>query len=69
MLPSLVALTLVVAVAVFLVNRLIQKFLWNRKYKLPPRVPGIPLFGNTFQVPIFQQGRWAREKAREYGEM
>lgn len=39
------------------------------KYKLPPLVPGVPLFGNTFQIPLVQQGPWAKELAEKYGEM
>ena len=39
------------------------------KYKLPPLVPGAPLFGNTFQVPLIQQGPWAKKLAEKYGEM
>jgi hypothetical protein len=40
-----------------------------RKYKLPPRVPGIPIFGNTFQLPPLKQGVWGIETAKKYGEM
>jgi hypothetical protein len=40
-----------------------------KKYKLPPLVPGIPVFGNAFQVPPTQQGPWAKELAEKYGEM
>lgn len=38
-------------------------------YKLPPTVPGIPVFGNTFQIPAVQQGPWAKRLAEKYGEM
>jgi hypothetical protein len=38
-------------------------------YKLPPLVPGIPIFGNALQVPSTQQGPWAKELAEKYGEM
>lgn len=40
-----------------------------RKYKFPPRIPGIPIFGNTFQLPPLKQGVWGMEMARKYGEM
>lgn len=40
-----------------------------RKYKLPPRIPGIPIFGNTFQLPPLKQGVWGIEMAKKYGEM
>lgn len=39
------------------------------KYRLPPRVPGIPIFGNTFQLPPLKQGLWGVETAKKYGEM
>ena len=39
------------------------------KYKLPPMVPGIPFFGNSFQIPEKQQGPWAKQLAEKYGEM
>ncbi|GAB7349605.1 hypothetical protein MBLNU459_g0292t1 [Dothideomycetes sp. NU459] len=38
-------------------------------YRFPPQVPGPPFFGNTFQVPIWQQGGWAKSLAEKYGEM
>ena len=41
----------------------------DQKYKLPPLVPGIPIFGNSFQVPPTQQGPWAKQLAEKYGEM
>lgn len=40
-----------------------------RRYKLPPRIPGVPIFGNTFQLPPLKQGVWAMEMAKQYGEM
>ncbi|KAB5563489.1 cytochrome P450 [Coniochaeta sp. 2T2.1] len=48
---------------------LLQRYQWNKKYKLPPRVPGIPVFGNTFQILALQQGPWAKELAEKYGEI
>ncbi|KAH7155956.1 cytochrome P450 [Dactylonectria macrodidyma] len=36
-----------VAVAVWLIAVQLRQ----RRYKLPPQVPGVPIFGNTFQVP------------------
>ncbi|KAJ8178239.1 hypothetical protein LV157_007694 [Aspergillus fumigatus] len=41
----------------------------NQKYKLPARVPGIPILGNSLQVPAVQQGPWAKDLAAKYGEM
>jgi hypothetical protein len=47
----------------------IQQNVKARKYKLPPRIPGVPVFGNTFQLPPLKQGVWGIEMARKYGEM
>lgn len=47
----------------------LQKARRSKKYKLPPQVPGVPLFGNTFQIPAIQQGPWAKKLAEKYGEM
>ncbi|KAH0846045.1 hypothetical protein FOPE_11433 [Fonsecaea pedrosoi] len=40
-----------------------------RKYRFPPRIPGVPIFGNTFQLPPLKQGLWGMEMAKRYGEM
>ena len=61
--PLLAAL---VAIVVFYVS---TSYRSSRKYKLPPRVPGVPIFGNSFQVPAVQQGQWAKQLAEKYGEM
>lgn len=47
----------------------ITKRLQSSKYKLPPLVPGVPIFGNSFQIPPSQQGRWGKKLAETYGEM
>ncbi|PSK59461.1 3-hydroxyphenylacetate 6-hydroxylase [Elsinoe australis] len=49
--------------------KLVQDARRKSKYKLPPRVPGVPIFGNSFQVPPKQQGPWAKKLAEQYGEM
>ena len=43
----------------------------RRRYTLPNRVPGVPIFGNTFQMPLKapEQGPWAEKLAQQYGEM
>lgn len=48
---------------------LLRKIQHGKKYKLPPRVLGVPLFGNAFQIPALQQGPWAKGLAEKYGEM
>lgn len=55
--------------ALFIIKRVIQTIRWNQKYKLPPIVPGVPFFGNMFQIPPLQQGPWAKQLAERYGEM
>ena len=62
--------------ALAVLTSIISLAAWNlrgyvkaRKYKLPPRIPGIPVFGNTFQLPPLKQGVWAIEMAQKYGEM
>jgi hypothetical protein len=52
-----------------LIPRVIRYQTYKGKYRLPPLVPGIPLLGNTFQIPALQQGPWAKKLAEKYGEM
>ena len=59
----------VLAVIGLLLYLAISQHLFNRKYKLPVRIPGIPIFGNTFQLPPLKQGVWGVEMAKQYGEM
>ncbi|KAF2198478.1 cytochrome P450 [Delitschia confertaspora ATCC 74209] len=42
---------------------------FNRKYNMPVRVPGLPIVGNTLQLPLQHQGPVAAELAKKYGEM
>jgi len=55
--------------ALLLCTALLLPFRKRQKYKLPPRIPGVPIFGNSFQVPAIQQGPWAQKLAEKYGEM
>jgi hypothetical protein len=68
MAPHLYLIVALGAVAIY-VFLTITKKLHSSKYKLPPRVPGVPVFGNSFQVPLTQQGPWAKKLAETYGEM
>lgn len=52
-----------------LVYYVYRSYQWKKKYRLPPQVPGLPVFGNSFQVPAIQQGPWAKKLAEKYGEM
>jgi hypothetical protein len=47
----------------------VDRYARSRRYKLPPRIPGVPFFGNTFQLPPLKQGVWAMQMAKQYGEM
>jgi hypothetical protein len=58
-----------VVVALLVVQRAVSNHLYKKKYKFPPRIPGLPIVGNTFQLPGNQQGQWGVQMAREYGEM
>lgn len=57
------------ALAILIFSAVARNSLRQSKYKLPPRVPGVPIFGNTFQAPLTQQGPWAKSLAEKYGEM
>jgi len=67
--PSFVEFITVFSIALFIVQKLWNDYAWNKKYKLPPIIPGIPIFGNLFQIPATKQGPWATELAAKYGEM
>ncbi|UPK94134.1 hypothetical protein LCI18_005069 [Fusarium solani-melongenae] len=64
--PSALVLVLLTALAG---TWLFQRHRHNSRYKLPPKVPGVPVFGNSFQVPPIQQGPWAKNLAEKYGEI
>lgn len=46
-----------------------ERLAWRRKYRFPNPVPGVPIFGNSLQVPAIQQGPWAKALAEKHGEM
>lgn len=52
-----------------LAHNFILGWFWHSKYKLPPKVLGLPIIGNALQVPATQQGPWAKKMAEKYGEM
>ncbi|CAG8952215.1 hypothetical protein HYFRA_00000955 [Hymenoscyphus fraxineus] len=63
------ATAVIVLVTVMVVDRLVSNYRWNKKYKFPNRIPGIPIFGNTFQLPAVHQGVWGNEQRKKYGDM
>jgi hypothetical protein len=62
---GILAASLLVLLAV---RQLISRWQFNRKYKLPPVVPGWPLLGNALDMP-FPGGMWGVKMAQKYGEM
>lgn len=60
---------IVALLAVFAIYVFVSRRSFNSKYKLPPRVPGLPVLGNSLQIPLSQQGPWAKKLAEQYGEM
>ncbi|KAI5920400.1 cytochrome P450 [Camillea tinctor] len=42
---------------------------FSRKYKFPPLVPGLPVLGNTFQIPSIDQGPYLQKLGQKYGEI
>lgn len=55
---SLAAVVAFTTVAVLVAATLAQRHQYNKKYKLPVKIPGIPVFGNSFQVGVWMVG-WA----------
>ena len=66
---SKAAIIATTTIVVLVFTWIVQRVRFNQKYKLPPTIPGIPFFGNSFQLPPLQQGPWAKEMAAKYGEM
>lgn len=66
------AYSIAVGVALLLLllsaNYILSVWNFNRKYKLPPSVPGWPIVGNSLGMP-FPAGMWSIEQAKKYGEM
>lgn len=64
--PSSIAVLAVVALIIF--KTLLSRHQFKSKYKFPPAIPGLPIIGNTLDVP-FPAGVWGHEMAKKYGEM
>lgn len=52
-----------------LCEQAISRYRFGKNYKLPVKIPGIPILGNTLQIPALHQGVWGRAMAQKYGEM
>jgi hypothetical protein len=59
---------LLLIIGAFVLNLVVSKIRFNRKYKLPNVVPGWPIIGNTLDVP-YPAGMWGVDMAKKYGEM
>lgn len=60
------------AVTIFLVvGRLVHDYQHEKKYRFPPIIPGLPIVGNSLQLPtrIGLQGPYLAKLAEKYGEM
>lgn len=62
------SLSLLVLVVIAILHQLFSNYRWNKKYKLPPRVPGWPIVGNALDIP-FPGGMWGVKMAKIYGDM
>lgn len=59
-------------VAIFLiVRRLVHDYQYEKKYRFPPIVPGLPVVGNSLQLPtrVGLQGPYLARLAEKHGEM
>ncbi|KAF4620163.1 hypothetical protein G7Y89_g14658 [Cudoniella acicularis] len=62
-------IAVVTVLSIALVQRFVANYTWHKKYKFPNQIPGVPIFGNSFQIPPIQQGTWGQAQAKKYGEM
>ncbi|KAF2647056.1 cytochrome P450 [Lophiostoma macrostomum CBS 122681] len=67
--PQVILFAVSPIIVLFMTRLLWHRVQHNRKYKLPPQIPGLPIFGNSFQIPALQQGPWAKDLADKYGEI
>lgn len=60
------------ALVVFIIaRRILHDYLYEKKYRFPPIVPGLPIVGNSLQLPtrVGLQGPYLAKLADKYGEM
>lgn len=55
-------------ISALVLNLVVSKIRFKRKYKLPNVIPGWPVIGNTLDVP-YPAGMWGVDMAKKYGEM
>lgn len=56
-------------IAAYILQYAISRYQFNKKYRFPNVVPGLPILGNSLQVPFPAAGMWGVETAKKYGEM
>lgn len=69
MLLSILYYTSLVTLLCLVTQHLYTRYTFAKHYHLPPSVPGLPLLGNTHQIPPINQGLWGLSLARKYGEL
>lgn len=60
------------AAIIFLISRrLVQDYQHEKRYRFPPIVPGLPIVGNSMQLPtrVGLQGPYLAKLAEKHGEM
>lgn len=60
---------LLIVVATWILWRMIEDRMVQRRYHFPALVPGFPVIGNTFQMPKTGQGPYLQTLGEKYGEM
>lgn len=51
-----------------ILNWVVSKIRFNRKYKFPNVVPGWPIIGNVLDIP-YPGGMWGAAMTKKHGEM
>jgi len=62
-------LTPVLLLITFAAWKYIQYVNFKARYKFPNPVPGLPVLGNSLQMPSTGQGPFLEQLARKHGEM
>jgi hypothetical protein len=68
-LPNFIYLGPLLVLRTWAVWKIIAHIQFNRKYRLPNIVPGLPLLGNIHQLPSKDACLHFEQLAKRYGEM
>lgn len=65
------AVGLLVVTVLLVLRQLVHDYQYEKKYRFPPIVPGLPIVGNSLQLPtrVGLQGPYLAKLAEKYGEM